>query len=413
MFSINLKPYEKYKDSGVEWLGQIPVDWEVLPTKRIFRLITDSAPQNNNMELLSVYTDIGVKPRRELEERGNKATTTDYYWVVKKGDIIVNKLLAWMGAVGISEYDGVTSPAYDVLRKIKNLNPYYYHFLFRNPFTHQELRKYSKGIMDVRLRLYFSEFGRIILPLPPLSIQNHIVEYLNHKNQQADIFIEKQTRLIELLKEQKKAIINQAVTKGLNPDAPMKDSGIEWLGEIPSHWEVMKLKYVCKIKYGNSLEGDQRKDGAVPVYGSNGVVGFHNKSITKRPCIIIGRKGSFGKINYSDVKCFPIDTTYYIDEIDSQLYCFKWLLLILSCSQLDQLSKDTGVPGLNREDAYQKKLPVPNREEQQQIVSYIESKTAKIDQAIEKSEKEITLVKEYLQSLIYHVVTGQVKIDQK
>src|SRR5690606_4317523 len=111
--------YTEYKDSGTDWLREIPTHWDVQPTKRFFRLIAEPAPENNDYELLSVYTEIGVKPRKELEQKGNKASTTDGYWLVKKGDIVVNKLLAWMGAVGYSEYDGVTSPAYDILRPTK------------------------------------------------------------------------------------------------------------------------------------------------------------------------------------------------------------------------------------------------------------------------------------------------------
>ncbi len=109
--------YPKYKETDVEWLGDIPNHWDLLPTKRFFGLVAEPAPINNDFELLSIYTDIGVRPRKELEQRGNRASSTDGYWLVKKGDLIVNKLLAWMGAIGMSEYDGVTSPAYDILRQ--------------------------------------------------------------------------------------------------------------------------------------------------------------------------------------------------------------------------------------------------------------------------------------------------------
>jgi len=115
------------KGSGAEWLGDIPEHWDVLKTKRLFSLECHPSPSNNDMELLSVYTNIGVRPRKDLEQKGNKASTTDGYWVVKKGDLIVNKLLAWMGAVGYSAYDGVTSPAYDILRKRRPLNVKFYH----------------------------------------------------------------------------------------------------------------------------------------------------------------------------------------------------------------------------------------------------------------------------------------------
>ena len=166
------------KDSGVEWIGEIPEHWEIIKVKNLFKLIIEPAPKNNDLELLSVYTDIGVKPRKELEERGNKASTTDGYWKVKKGDIIVNKLLAWMGAIGLSNYDGVTSPAYDILRATKPLNPYIYHLLFRSPTCSAELKKHSRGIMDMRLRLYFDKFGDVLVPYAPIAEQNEIIKYI-------------------------------------------------------------------------------------------------------------------------------------------------------------------------------------------------------------------------------------------
>ncbi|MBG1263689.1 restriction endonuclease subunit S [Nostoc commune] len=173
-FSLN----SSYKDSGEDWLGEVPEHWEIIRTKNIFRLVTEPAPKNNSEELLSVYSDIGVKPRKELEERGNKASTTDGYWFVKKGDVIVNKLLAWMGAIGVSEYDGVTSPAYDILRASKPVDSKFYHYLFRNPICTSKLKQHSKGIMEMRLRLYFDEFGNIKIPYPPFEEQQRIVAFI-------------------------------------------------------------------------------------------------------------------------------------------------------------------------------------------------------------------------------------------
>ena len=249
--------YESYKDSGVDWLGEIPEHWELLRTKSIFRLVAEPAPKNNSEELLSVYSDIGVKPRKELEERGNKASTTDGYWYVKKGDVIVNKLLAWMGAIGVSEYDGVTSPAYDILRSYKPVESKFYHYLFRNPICTSKLKQHSKGIMEMRLRLYFDEFGNIKIPYPPFEEQQRIVAFLDRTTAEIDEAIAKKQRLIELLQEQKAILINQAVTKGLNPNVPMRNSGIEWIGEIPEHWEVKRLKRLFAEFDDRSLDGTE------------------------------------------------------------------------------------------------------------------------------------------------------------
>lgn len=200
------------KDSGVEWIGEIPEHWEIIKVKNLFKLIIEPAPKNNDLELLSVYTDIGVKPRKELEERGNKASTTDGYWKVRKGDIIVNKLLAWMGAIGLSNYNGVTSPAYDILRAVKPLNPYIYHLLFRSPTCSAELKKHSRGIMDMRLRLYFDKFGDVLVPYAPIYEQNEIIKYIEVEEQKINAGIELINQQIEKLKEYKTTLINDAVT---------------------------------------------------------------------------------------------------------------------------------------------------------------------------------------------------------
>ena len=207
-----LDPNVEMKPSGAEWIGEIPVHWKMINAKYLFRLVTEPASQNNDYELLSIYTDIGVKPRKELEERGNRATTTAGYWLVKKGDFIVNKLLAWMGAIGLSRYEGVTSPAYDILRKIRPLNERFYEYLFRCGLYFTEFKKWSKGIMEVRLRLYFNQLGQIPLVFPPVEEQDRIVDFLDHKTQQIDDLISTEQQKIELLKEYRQSLISEAVT---------------------------------------------------------------------------------------------------------------------------------------------------------------------------------------------------------
>lgn len=207
-----LDPNVPMKDSGVDWIGQIPEHWEMKRVKNIFRMVMEPSEKNNEHELLSVYTDIGVKPRRELEERGNKASTTDGYWFVKKGDIVVNKLLAWMGAIGLSEYKGVTSPAYDILRPQLPINGYFYHYLFRSDFCSAELKRHSRGIMDMRLRLYFDKFGVVEVPYPPSNEQDEIIRTLEHQMKEIDTGIDLLLAQIEKLKEYKTTLINSAVT---------------------------------------------------------------------------------------------------------------------------------------------------------------------------------------------------------
>jgi type I restriction enzyme S subunit len=207
-----LDPNAPLRDSGIQWLGRIPAHWEVKRMKYLFTLAAERAPEDNDYELLSLYTDIGVKPRRELEERGNKASTTDDYWIVRRGDFIVNKLLAWMGAFGVSVYDGVTSPAYDILRPVPGVESFFYHYLFRSGICQTEIKRRSYGIMDMRLRLYFDRFGDMPVPVPPSEEQAAIVEQIAYEAAKFERVRAATERTIELLKERRAGLIAAAVT---------------------------------------------------------------------------------------------------------------------------------------------------------------------------------------------------------
>jgi len=183
-----------------------------------------------------------------------------------------------------------------------------------------------------------------------------------------------------------------------------KATGVEWMPKIPEHWEAIKLKWVCSFVYGESLSSDVRIEGGVPVFGSNGVTGVHNASITGAPCIIVGRKGSFGRINYCIEPCFPIDTTYYVDQRVTKHHV-RWLYYALGILGLDRISKDTGVPGLSREDAYDHIVSVPPLREQRTIARFLDDKTTQIDQLITQKQKMLELLQEERAALINHAVT--------
>ncbi len=196
----------------------------------------------------------------------------------------------------------------------------------------------------------------------------------------------------------------------LKPYPKYKPSGVEWLGDIPEHWEVKPLKFVCRFAYGDSLATEDREDGDFMVYGSNGPVGTHIVANTKSPVIVIGRKGSYGKLNYSVNPVFSIDTTYFIDNRFTK-HSIEWLKYALISLKLDSYSKDSAVPGLGREDAYQNKLTVPPLTDQSIIASYLDRETAKIDELISKKEKLIELLKEKRTALISRAVTKGLNPD--
>ena len=188
------------------------------------------------------------------------------------------------------------------------------------------------------------------------------------------------------------------------PYPAMKNSGVLWLGDVPAHWEVRRLKQVCRLVYGDALATDVRQDGPIPVFGSNGHVGFHNSANTKSPCIVIGRKGSFGKVNYSRDPVFAIDTTFFVDSRFSSAH-IRWLYFLLGWLRLDEVSKDSAVPGLDREDAYQKLAAFPPLSEQAAIVRYLDHADRRIQRYIRAKQKLITLLEEQKQAIIHRAVT--------
>ena len=429
-----MRRYESYKDSGVEWLGEVPHCWDVKKVKNIFHLIVEPAAKNNQCELLSVYTDIGVKPRAELEERGNKASTTDGYWIVKKGDIVVNKLLAWMGAIGLSEYDGVTSPAYDILRPHQQINGKFFHYLFRTPLCLSEFKKNSRGIMDMRLRLYFEELGNIYIPFPSYQEQQKIAQFLDDKTAKIDQAVDLAEKQIALLKEHKQILIQNAVTRGLNPDVPLKDSGVEWLGDVPAHWDIKRLKFMLseKLKYGAN-ESAESDDPEQPRYiritdideqGNLKDDTFKSLEFEKAKDyilnvndILLARSGTVGKsyLYKENLKNFACYAGYLIRvRLEQKKFNAEFVNYYFQSigywNWIKSVNIQATIQNVSAEKYNDFLLSVPNLQEQATIVDYLDQKNAKIDQAIALKTAHIEKLKEYKSVLINDVVTGKVRV---
>ena len=209
-----LNPNVPMRHSGIDWIGEIPKHWEVIKIGRVFRLRDErNYKPMEEVQLLSLYTGIGVFPHGEQEERGNKAITVKGYKVVHVNDIVVNIILAWMGAIGVSNYNGVTSPAYDIyIPNLETVIPHFYHYVFRTKGIAAECYKYGRGIMMMRWRTYSSEFKQIYIPFPPLSEQRQIASYLDSKCSEIDSLIAIKQQKITELREYKKSVIYEYVT---------------------------------------------------------------------------------------------------------------------------------------------------------------------------------------------------------
>ena len=201
----------------------------------------------------------------------------------------------------------------------------------------------------------------------------------------------------------------KGLSNGFHPYPAYKPSGVEWLDDVPAHWEIRRLKQICRLAYGDALATGVRQDGVIPVFGSNGRVGFHNSANTKSPCIVIGRKGSFGKVNYSRDPVFAIDTTFFVDSRFSSAH-IRWLYFLLGWLRLDVVSKDSAVPGLDREDAYQRLAAFPPHSEQAAIVRYLDHVDRRIQRYIRANQKLIALLEEQKQAVIHQAVTGQIDV---
>ncbi|WP_345852401.1 restriction endonuclease subunit S [Shewanella algae] len=245
--------YPDYKDSGVEWLGEVPVNWGVFQGKRVFMNRKESALSDDAQ--LAASQAYGVIPQSLLIElTGSKVMLalkgTDSFRHVSENDFVIS-LRSFEGGIEHSAYIGCVSPAYTVLSAVIPIHPWFYRYLLKcKPYV-SALQASTDSLRDGK-SITFEQFGSIRLPAPPLEEQRTIAAFLDYETARIDSLIDKQQRLIELLKEKRQAVISHAVTKGLNPDAPMKDSGVEWLGQVPEHWGVMRLKQVLSspMMYG-------------------------------------------------------------------------------------------------------------------------------------------------------------------
>jgi type I restriction enzyme, S subunit len=241
------KKYPNYKKTGLDWLEEIPVHWEILPNKALF--IERKDKNNNDYELLSVTQDRGIIKQSEITIKKDISNDDkSNYKLVLKNDLAYNKMRMWQGAIGHSEYDGLVSPAYVVLKPKKNVFSRYFYYLFKSNKYLIQTNKFSYGLCDDMNSLRFEDFRNMVTPVPPYHEQELLSNVIELKIEEIENFISIKKKQIEKLKQLKIAIINKAVTKGLNPNAKMKDSGIEWLGEIPEHWEVRKIKNVSYVK---------------------------------------------------------------------------------------------------------------------------------------------------------------------
>lgn len=430
-----MKKYQSYKPSGIEWIGEIPEGWNVKKLKELFE---NRNEKNEDLceDFLSLTKDRGVIPYSEKGNVGNK-TSEDIgkYKKVYPEDIVVNPMNIIIGSVGISKYNGVLSNVYIVLKPTKILSGYG-SYIFHNKSFQLHLKKICYGIMELRESLNKIEFFVEKLPLPPLSEQHQIVEFLDSKTELINRLISTKERKITLLKEQRTSLINQVVTKGLNPNVKMKDSGVEWIGDISEGWNIVPLKILGGFQngiskgsefFGHGLPfmnyGDVYKNEITP----NDVEGKVDSSVSERNQYSISRGDIFftrtseskDDIGVSSTclrtieNCvfsgFVIRFRFYgethLPEYSRYHFQTHWKKVFIE-SKMNIVTRSS----LSQQVLGQVPVLIPPIEEQLQIVEYLDSKTKEIDDLVLMEQKKIDLLKEYRQSLISEVVTGKIKV---
>ena len=403
-----LNSHSAYKPSGIEWLGDLPSHWDVQRGRWLFQKM--DRPVRDSDEVITCFRDGSVTLRKNRRTTGFTESIKEIgYQGVRKEDLVIHQMDAFAGAIGVSDSDGKSTPVYSVCRTTNDADPFYYAHIIREMARNGWILALTRGIRERSTDFRYGELARQMLPLPPLSEQRAIARFLDRADERIQRFINTKERLIALLDEERRAVVNRVVTRGLNAGVRMKPSGIKWLGNVPAHWEVRRLKSICRLVYGDSLTKAARLGGSVPVYGSNGTVGCHSSPNTSAPCVIIGRKGSHGKIQYSSEPTFVIDTAYSIDKSNTDAN-IRWLYYFLISIELDGYSKDSAVPGLGRDEVYERAGLYPPLPEQRAIAEYLDRATADIDARISRARRQIELLGEYRARLIADAVTGKIDV---
>ena len=416
-----MKRYDTYKDSGVQWLGEIPGHWKTLLNGILF--IEDvRKPETDDIPLSLSQVD-GVIPTDEMKESSLKTSSYDNWKRVIVNDLVLNRFKAHLGVMFASNYVGMVSFHYGVFKAKMDLVPKYYEYLYHTNIYRFIYADASKGMTVGLQNLSNTSFYNVRAIYPPKDEQHSIVSFLDAKCGKIDEWVTKKQKEVEHLQELKQRVIADAVTRGLNPHVKMKTTNIPWLKEIPEHWEMRKMKYL----FDERSEKNHPDEPMLSATQSEGVIlqskyqgrvvvvntGFEGLKLVKDGDFVIHLRSFQGGIEYAYDRGI-ISAAYTILNPKYPEFSAYYKRLFKSSSFIDLLKICvTGIregQNINYSKLKQFSIPVPPLSEQKQIVSYLDAKTSKIDKLIANITKEIECIKEYKQRLISDVVTGQIKV---
>lgn len=429
MMKYELLRYEYYKDSGVEWIGKTPFHWEVTRNKDIFEergSLSDSGTET----LLTVSHITGVTRREEKNVNMFMAETMEGYKLCEKGDLIINTMWAWMGALGTSNEKGICSPAYGVYKHRKGKDYFYRYFdyLYRTPKSIMEMTRNSKGIVSSRWRLYSKEFFQMKTSLPNYETQKTISEYLDTKTAQIDRKIDLLTQKATKYGELKQCLINETVTRGLDKAVTMKDSGIEWIGKVPEHWNKTRVKDLFTESKRKSITGEetllsvseysgvtQKKDNIGEdefLTNATTLVGYKICCVDDLVInIMLAWKRGLGVSPFNGI----VSPSYAVYS-PSKLVCSAYFHYLFRSERaiVEFKCNSTGIIEsrlrLYTDSFYALEVAIPEYKEQKAIADYLDIKTTHIDRIVETINTQIENLKELRKTLINDVVTGKIKV---
>lgn len=384
------------KKSGVEWIGEIPDDWEV---SKIGQLYEERRTKVSD----TVYPPLSVTMQGILPqlETAAKSDAHDDRKLVLKGDFAINSRSDRRGSCGISSQDGSVSLINTVLHPKTEMNPVYYNWLFHSFRFSDEFYKNGHGIVDDLWTTSWSEMKRIFIPFPPKETQQKIASYLDSKCSKIEETIQNQQQVIEKLKAYKQSLITEAVTgkikiqngKACGKYEEYKDSGVEWIGEIPSGWEPIKAKYFIKISNGSD---PKTSEGNTPVYGS-GAESFKTCVEYKEgPTVLIGRKGATLHIPHCiEGNYWNVDTAFDVKTYSEEKFLLRFYYYCATAFDYKFYLTSTTLPSMTQTNYGNMYLPVPDVQIQKEIVEFLDNKCIAIDTAIEEKQNLIEKLTEY------------------
>ncbi|HFC8466250.1 TPA: restriction endonuclease subunit S [Neisseria subflava] len=392
----------------MEWLGEIPSHWDLTIGMNVFR---ENKRDNKGMKEKTVlslsYGQIIIKPEEKLV--GLVPESFETYQIVEPNDIIIRCTDLQNDKTslrtGLAKDKGIITSAYLNLKVINNHSAKFLHYYLHTLDITKVLYKFGSGL---RQNLSFLDFKRLPIIDIPLSEQQKIAQFLDDKTAKIDQAVDLAEKQIALLKEHKQILIQNAVTRGLNPDVPLKDFGVEWIGKVPEHWEVKKIKAFAKINNGLDYKAVIAEEG-YPVYGSGGQFAYANTYLYDGEAVLLGRKGTIDKPLYINDKFWTVDTMFYSvcnNKVSTKFFYYCCCSII----PFQYYSTSTALPSMTQSDILNHKVTFPSLKEQYQIADYLDIQTAKIDQAIALKTAHIEKLKEYKSVLINDVVTGKVRV---